>query len=244
MVVSENLAAIAQLGAGDALTLATPTGPRRFEVYAVVTDYSSNQGWMLVDRRWYQEYWKDEQIDSVDLFFAPGLGHGQVANEVRKRLGDSEALFVTSQAGVRDRIQAAGRNLFAIAKAPELITLIVAIMGVIGTMLAAVIDRVRELGILRAVGALRAQVVQSVVVEAAFLGITAVFCGILAGIPAGLHPAQGDWQATSGWDLPYGFPLETAVRMALSVVAASALAGFLPGKRASSMDVKEALAYE
>jgi putative ABC transport system permease protein len=163
---------------------------------------------------------------------------------VRRKLGGSEALFVTLQAGVRDQIQAAGRNLFAMARAPELITLLVAIMGVIGTMLAAVIDRVRELGMLRAVGALRSQVVRSVVAEAAFLGVAAVVCGVLAGVPQGYILLKVIGKATTGWNLPYGFPLETALRMALSVVGASALAGFLPGRRASAMDVKEALAYE
>ena len=62
------------------------------------------------------------------------------------------------------------KSIFAYAKAPELITLIVAVMGVIGTMLAAVIDRIREIGMLRAIGATRRQVVASLVAESGFLG--------------------------------------------------------------------------
>ena len=50
--------------------------------------------------------------------------------------------------------------------------------------------------------------------------------------------------ATSGWNLPYAFPLETALRITLFVVGAAALAGFFPGRRAAGIDVKAALAYE
>jgi propionate CoA-transferase len=56
-------------------------------------------------------------------------------------------------------------------------------MGVIGTMLAAVIDRIREIGMLRGIGATRRQVVQSLVTEAAFLGFAAVVCGVIGGVP-------------------------------------------------------------
>jgi putative ABC transport system permease protein len=134
--------------------------------------------------------------------------------------------------------------LFAYAQAPELITLVVAIMGVIGTMLAAVIDRIREIGMLRAIGATRWQVTLSMVTEAGFLGFAAAFCGIVTGVPQGYVFMRVIGMASNGWHLPYGFPLETALRVSSFVVIAATLAGFLPGRRAAAMDVKEALSYE
>jgi putative ABC transport system permease protein len=110
--------------------------------------------------------------------------------------------------------------------------------------LAAVIDRIREIGMLRAIGATRRQVVASLVAESAFLGLAAALCGILAGIPQGFIFLKVIGTATSGWNLPYTFPWETALRMACFVVGAAAIAGFLPGRRAAGLDVKEALSYE
>jgi putative ABC transport system permease protein len=197
-----------------------------------------------MDHKWYREYWQDEQLDSVDLYFADGVDHEAEVTMVRDRLGGGESLFVTLHEAVRGEMKKVAKSIFAYAKAPELITLIVAVMGVIGTMLAAVIDRIREIGMLRAIGATRGQVVASLVAESGFLGLAAALCGILAGIPQGYIFLKVIGTATSGWNLPYDFPWETALRMAFFVVGAAAVAGFLPGRRAAGLDVKEALSYE
>jgi putative ABC transport system permease protein len=244
VIISENMAAIHDLSAGDELSLDTPAGGQKFEVLAVVVDYSSDQGWMMMDRKWYTELWQDEQIDGVDLFFADNVDHEKVVASVRQALGSTQSLFVTLHDALRKELSAVSQSVFAYAKAPELITLLVAIMGVIGTMLAAVIDRIREIGMLRAIGATRRQVVQSLVAEAGFLGLAAVICGVIAGVPQGYIFLKVIGTATSGWNLSYGFPTETALRMALFVVCAASFAGFFPGRRAAQMDVKEALAYE
>ncbi len=244
IVISENMAKLHDLRAGSNLTLNTPKGAQAFEVVAVVIDYSSDQGWLMMDRKWYGAYWDDEQIDGVDLFFADGADGEAVVTRVQKALGATKDLFVTLHDALREELAAVAKSVFAYAKAPELITLLVAIMGVIGTMLAAVIDRIREIGMLRAIGATRRQVTKSLVAEAAFLGLAAAICGIAAGVPQGYIFLKVIGTSTSGWNLTYGFPFETALRMTLFVVSAAAIAGFLPGRRAAQMDVKEALAYE
>ena len=244
VLISENLANIHGLAPGDTLALDTPSGVRKFSVYAVVLDYSTDQGWLMMDRSYYREYFGDEQIDGIDLFFAEHADRDAVVRAVRARLGATPGLFVTLHDALRAQLRAVAANIFAIAKAPELITLLVAIMGVIGTMLAAVIDRIREIGVLRAIGASRRQVVQCLVAEAAFLGAASVVCGVLGGVPQGYIFLKVIGTATSGWNLPYAFPLETALRITLFVVGAAALAGFFPGRRAAAIDVKEALAYE
>jgi len=210
----------------------------------VVVDYSSDQGWMMLDRKWFHEYWQDELIDSIDLVFAPGVDRDNVLNVVRGRLGGTQDLFVSPQEKLRDEMRGAATSVFAYAKAPELITLVVAIMGVIGTMLAAVIDRIREIGMLRAIGATRQQVVMSLMWESGFLGLSATLIGLVVGIPLGLVLLKVVGTATSGWSLPYLFPTNTALRISLLITSAAVVAGFLPGKRAAKLDVKEALSFE
>jgi putative ABC transport system permease protein len=244
ILMSENMSRLHGLSAGDKITLTTPKGEQSFQIVAIVVDYSSDQGWMLMDRKWYREYWQDEQIDGVDLFFADGVSHDKVVADVRQALSNTPNLFVTLHDSLRNELSSVAKSVFAYAKAPELITLLVAIMGVIGTMLAAVIDRIREIGMLRAIGATRNQVIASLVAEAGFLGLAAVICGVIAGVPQGYIFLRVIGTATSGWNLTYGFPTDTALRMTLFVVGAAAFAGFFPGRRAAQMDVKEALAYE
>jgi putative ABC transport system permease protein len=244
VLISENLSARAGLHPGDKYVVGTPTGRHEFEVYAVVVDYSSDQGMMLLDRRWFREYWQDELIDSIDLTFASGADRDQVMNVVRERLKDTHDLFVSRQEALRDEMERSVADVFAYAKAPEFITLLVAIMGVIGTMLAAVIDRIREIGMLRAIGATRAQVVMSLVWEAGFLGLSATLIGLVVGVPLGLVLIKVIGHATSGWALPYMFPTHAALRISLLITTAAAIAGFLPGRKAAQLDVKEALGFE
>jgi putative ABC transport system permease protein len=113
-----------------------------------------------------------------------------------------------------------------------------------GTMLAVVIDRIREVGILRSIGATRRQVAGSLVAEATFLGLAAALCGVIVGVPLGFVLVKVVGLAASGWSLPYAFPTATALRMSSLVVAAAACSGLLPGRRAARLDPKEALGYE
>ncbi|MDB4977768.1 MAG: transporter permease protein [Myxococcaceae bacterium] len=244
VMISGNLAHFGKLKAGDMISVETPSGPQSFEVYAVVVDYSSDQGWMMLDKRWYAQYWHDEPLDALEVYFAEGADREQTGEAVRQALGESGNIFVTLHDALRDELRGLARSVFAYAQAPELITLLVAIMGVIGTMLAAVIDRIREIGMLRAIGATRWQVTGSMVIEAAFLGFAAAVCGVLTGVPQGYIFMRVIGMAANGWFLPYNFPVETAVRVTSFVVIAAALAGLLPGRRAAGMDVKEALSYE
>jgi putative ABC transport system permease protein len=243
-IISANFAHFSKLGVGDIFSVDTPSGPQKFTVYAVVLDYSSDTGLVMLDRRWYQRYWHDEPIDTLEVYFAPGVDKEKTGDALRSVLGDSGNIFVTLHDALRAELQGVARSVFAYTKAPELITLLVAIMGVIGTMLAAVIDRIREIGMLRAIGATRWQVTLSLVTEAGFLGFAAACCGVLVGVPQGLVFMRVIGAAANGWQLPYSFPLETALRVSSFVVLAAALSGLLPGRRAAGMDVKDALSYE
>ena len=244
VLISENFARTRDVSVGERLTLTTPSGAREVEVHAVVVDYSSDQGWMLMDRRYYQAYFGDHQVDSIELFFQPGVEHDAVVRDVRARLGTQDNLFVTAHDGLREQLKQVSQNVFALARAPEFITLVVAIMGVIGTMLAAVIDRIREIGMLRAIGATRRQVVRCLMIEAGFLGLAAAVCGTAAGVPQGYIFLKVIGVATSGWNLAYHFPLESALRVGGVIVGVAALAGFFPGIRAARLEVTEALSYE
>jgi putative ABC transport system permease protein len=245
VLLSGNFAHFTKLGPGDTLQIDTPSGPKDFEVYAVVVDYSSEQGWLLIDRHWYEQYWDDEPLDMLEVYFEPNVNKEKAAEALRTTLSETGGMiFVSSHDALREELRQVARAVFSYAQAPELITLIVAIMGVIGTMLAAVIDRIREIGMLRAIGATQRQVVTSLVVESAFLGFAAAVCGIIAGVPQGFVFMRVIGMSSNGWHLPYEFPVETALRASLIVIVAAGISGLLPGRRAARMDVKEALAYE
>lgn len=244
IVISENAAKLFKLTAGDKLTLSTPTGPHDFEVRAVIVDYAYDQGAAYIDQRFYREMWKDNSIDYVELFLKPNADPSRVAQQVRESMGGGQGVFVTTTTELKNQFFAAVRKGFSYTRSLELIVLIIALLGVVGTMVSAVIDRTREIGVLRAIGCTRGQVTTSLVIEAAFLGLCSVVGGILAGTVQCLLFLQTIAADEAGWHLSFVFPFAGALRIGLLVIATSTVAGLLPGLRASRLEVKEALAYE
>ncbi|MGD8859058.1 MAG: ABC transporter permease [Myxococcales bacterium] len=244
IVLSENAAHRMRVGAGDRITLPTTDGPVEFAVRAVVVDYSSEVGAGFIDRRHYLAHWKDPALDVINVYAAPGADVAALAERVRERLGGGEALFVTETTELREQFLGLVNESFSYTRSLELIVLLIALMGVIGTMVAAVLDRTREIGMLRAVGATRVQVVTSMVIEASFMGFCAAIIGVMAGAVQCLMFLEILVAQQAGWHLSFVFPLEGALRIGLLVTVTGGLAGLVPGVRASRLDVKEALAYE
>jgi putative ABC transport system permease protein len=243
-MLSENAAKRLGVKAGDRLRLETPTGAHEAEVRSIVVDYSSDAGAAYIDRRWYASWFEDPLVDAADVFLEPGADASRIADEIRRRLGAQESLFVSTSADVKREVQGVVLDSVAILRSTDVVAIVVALLGVIGSMLAAVIDRVREIGLLRAIGATRRQVATSIAVEAGFLGLAASLIGIAAGVPMGVIFVSVVARAATGWRLDYHFPFVFALEVGLSMTFTAAIAGLLPGRVAARIDVKDALQYD
>jgi putative ABC transport system permease protein len=244
VVLGENAARRLGLKAGDKISLTSPTGVHTFTVRAVVVDYSSEHGAVFMDRRFYVEGWKDNALDAVNVYLKKGVDAAKAAEQVREKLGGGEALFVTRTSDLEKQFLALLEKSFSYSRSLELIVLVIALMGVIGTMVSAVLDRMREIGMIRAIGATRAQLLRSLVVEAAFLGFCAAAGGVAVGAFQTVLFLETLGVEALGWHLDYVFPFWGALRIASLVIVTSAAAGILPGLRAARMEIRDALAYE
>jgi putative ABC transport system permease protein len=126
----------------------------------------------------------------------------------------------------------------------EIVTLIVATMGMLTAILANVLDRVREIGMLRAIGMLRRQVRRLVVLESTFVGIVGGVAGVLVGAAIGYVILRRIVTLQIGWYLPYYVPFAAILEFLAITLPISALAGFFPAREAARMSVRDALDYE
>jgi putative ABC transport system permease protein len=133
---------------------------------------------------------------------------------------------------------------FVVNYAVEIVAVVVAIFSVINTLLASILDRTREIGVLRAVGATQAQVRRIIVMEAGWMGLLGGILGLVAGTVMSYHHVVYNTKMLTGWTFQFYYPYDVA---ALSLVAAVALclaAGYVPAKQAAAIPVVTAIGYE
>jgi len=241
-LVSENFAALNKVGIGDVIELRGPNGPVPLRIVDVIEEYSWARGTILLDRRFYATVFQDPLIDTVHVFLKPGGGR-EAWDQVRE-LADREALVVVSRDDFDNLVTSFIRRMYLFAYMQQLAIGIVAALGVVMALLISVLQRRRELGLLRAVGATQSQVLLSVLAEALLMGAFGTALGILAGIPLEWYLLRVVIFEASGFVFPLTIPWrETLILSSLSVGIAT-LAGLFPAIHAVRIRIAEAIAYE
>ncbi|MEA2631308.1 MAG: putative transport system permease protein, partial [Chloroflexota bacterium] len=130
---------------------------------------------------------------------------------------------------------------FGLFDALAAIAVLIAALGIVNTLTMNVIERVREIGILRAAGMTRTQVWRSVVVEAGVLGLAGAILGIALGLLVG---ALMVGLAGGRYDIATGIPWSiVGLALVLGVVVAM-LAAAYPARIASRLSIVRAVQYE
>lgn len=244
ITVSENFARRRNLTVGDTFEVKTPTGVHRWTVGAVIIDYTSDQGSIVMERQHFIRQFNDDQVDSFHLYVDDPTKIEPVRRQVTERFGKAFDLYVLSNSELRDEAMELVGSAFKVTWAMEVVAVILALLGIINTLLAAVLDRTREIGLLRAVGADRKQVMRLFAAEASFIGLTGGVMGVLVGALVGYVLTKVVGVQATGWSFPFHFPWSMGLQMLIIAVGASTIAGLYPARRAARLDVVEALAWE
>jgi putative ABC transport system permease protein len=111
-------------------------------------------------------------------------------------------------------------------------------------LLISVLQRKREMGLLRAIGASRAQVVYLVLAEACLMGIFGSVLGVFFAIPLEWYALQIVFLEESGFVFPVYLPLGESALIAASALLIATLAGVGPALYAVRERIPDAIAYE
>lgn len=243
VLLSENLAYLQGLEPGDAVELPTPEGPRRFTARAVIEDYSWPAGAVLMDRGAYARLFQDDTLSYTDVRAAPGRA-GDVRAGLAELVKNRGTFFVYDVADLQRVGRETMDKAMALANVQVLIAMAIGFLGIVNTLLISVLRRTREIGLLRAVGATRAQVRRTIVMEATVTALLGALFGLAAGLAGGALPIRLFAQRVTGFSVPFVTPWPT---LALALGASLALglcASWLPARRAGRLNVLDAIAYE
>jgi putative ABC transport system permease protein len=119
-------------------------------------------------------------------------------------------------------------------------SIVVSLFGMVNTLVLSVFERTRELGMLRAIGMTRRQARRMIRQESV---ITALI-GTVFGLGLGIALAFGANQALAEYELPTTIPVVTLAAFTLVAALAGVAAAVLPARRASRLNVLDALHYE
>ena len=125
-------------------------------------------------------------------------------------------------------------------------TLVAAVgaLGLASTMSVNVMERAREIGIMRALGASTRTILQTVIAEGIFIGVLSWLLGTAAAVPVTTVIASNAGRIFLRVPLHVVIPLWAPVLWLVIVVVVAVVASFLPARSAARLTVREVLAYE
>jgi putative ABC transport system permease protein len=220
---------------GDTLTLDTPAGPRAFPVAAVYYDYAVERGVIVMDHRTFATHFGEMAPSGIAAYLKPGADPEKVRAEILESLDEGHRAFIYTNRALRTEVLRIFDSTFAITYALEIIAVVVAMLGVAATLFTLVIERQRELTILRLVGALKSQVRRAVVIEAALIGGLSQAIGLSVGLLLAVILVYVINVQSFGWTIQFRVPVAFLAQISIAVVIATALAGLYPARRAAQL---------
>jgi putative ABC transport system permease protein len=228
---------------GDTLTLQTPEGERDYRVVGIGMDFMNAK---LATGYISQANLAADFHQTNDLFLmankTPEADLATVHNALEAVIRDYPIFTLLDsaqwRASQRDTLAGAMNMLYVMVVALALPSLV----ALVNTLVINVIERTREIGLLRAVGGTRRQIRRMILAESLLLAATGVAFGILAGLWLG-YVLVGMLKI-AGFTLPYYFPLGGILFTIAVALLFGVVASLIPARQAAKLDIVAALHYE
>jgi putative ABC transport system permease protein len=245
MIVSEPFARQANLPRhGGTVTLYADDGPQTFRVIGVYYDYASSQGTVMMSSQVYRQHWHDDAVSAISLRLAPGANVTQMVRELQAALTPMQQVLVQPNRALRDEALVIFDRTFAITGALQLLATLVAFIGVLSALLSLLLEKQRELGLLRALGLTVREIWGLVMLETGLMGAVAGLLAMPTGLALSYILIYIINRRSFGWTLQMRVePAPFVMALAIAVVAAL-LAGIYPARRLGRLMAAEALRFE
>jgi putative ABC transport system permease protein len=244
ILLAEGTATARRLEVGDPMTMTfSRTGTRKLTVVGLVDDADAQalSTDYLISLDTYARLFSERMDASLFVTVAENttLRAAQAALE--------DALAGIPTAEVRDQAAAVdGRTtmidqVIGLVSALLLFTVLIAMLGITNTLALSIVERTREIGMLRAVGMTRRQVRRMVRAEAVLVAAAALVIGGVLGVGYAVATATAIGRTTP---VTLTVPTGTLLGVLLLAAGVGVLAGIAPARRAAKLDVLTAIAAE
>jgi putative ABC transport system permease protein len=208
--ISEALARRERLRPGEPVELTAPGGLVRLPVAGIVNDHSDKRGVIFLSLALYRRMWNDQTTDKFRIDAAAGVPVDQLRARLRETLGDRYPAILMTREQVRDYVFHPRGQKLSPLEYQLLICLGVAALALMNMALISVADRSREFGVLRAMGAFRGQVRNSLLFEMLATGGMSLVLGLAMGGVLLIYLLLAVQRYLTGVSLEYVFPWDAA----------------------------------
>ena len=229
------------LAVGDTVPVVTASGAHRDLVVKGLVEHTDWTGQVYVDRATYASLVPGALDTAVFVKAAPGVSAEQVRAAVDQVAAPYANATVRDRDEMRDAVAASFQAVLGVVYALLALAIVIALLGIANTVALSVVERTRELGLLRAVGMVRGHLRGMVRWEAALIAVFGTTTGLAVGLFLGWSMVFAVKQSgieTAEFVVPYG---RLGVIVAVAALA-GVLAALLPARKAARLDVLEAIA--
>ena len=243
-IVSESFSMYHGVGVNDEIRVRTPKGQLPLRVAGVYYEYSNDRGYIIIALQTFVEEFGDESANVVSVYVEPGEDLLAVRDRILAEVGREHPLVVRTMATLKAEIFRIFDRTFAITSALQLIAIVVAVLGTVNTQIALVLERRREIAVLRYLGASVKQIKQTVILESGLLGLVGIVLGVAAGAALAAVLIFVINKQSFGWTIQTYLPVGYVALTALLVLVSTVLAGIYPAALAARVSASEALRAE
>jgi putative ABC transport system permease protein len=228
---------------GDRITTKFPVGGSQKMTIGAVYGFGQREG--LTDYQISLDAFDRRFTNIVDnqvyITLAPGTTAEDVTPAIEKVLKEFPGTELSDRTGLKERISSQINQLLAMVFALLALAIVIALLGIINTLLLSIVERTHEIGLLRAVGMSRGQVRSAVRWESVIVAVFGALLGLVLGLFFGWTMVRAlEDQGITDFAVPGGQLLAIVIVAAvLGVVAA-----VYPAHRAAKLDVLDAISTE
>ncbi len=244
VIVSESFSFRYNKDVGDYISVDTPAGRRTFEVVAIARDYTMDVGTILFDIHVYQHLWRDFRLTYAHVWPKTGENITVLRSRVNDAVSGTPNVAVVTNAEFRREVESRVADLLQVLGSLQIFACAIAVLGVVNFLLAALLDRRREIALLRSVGLTARQVQHAIMVEGALVGGVGACLGVVAGVPGAYFMVKHSMPVAMGWSLDFRFPVLLAFSTLVAITLAAALASYFPARRITRGSILAGLQME
>ena len=229
---------------GGELPLYTKEGLRNFPIAGIYYDYASSQGNAILSLEKYRQFWDDDQVAAAAIILEPGVDVNATVEALKIRLATVQNLLVRPNQVLREDALEVFDRTFAITGSLQLMTTIVAFVGVLSAMMSLQLDKQRQLGILKAIGLTNRQIWRLITLETGLMGAVAGLLSMPTGYVLALILVFIINRRSFGWTLQMQLTPEPFIQAFIIAVLAAVLAGIYPALRITKRNTSEAIRFD